>query len=201
MPDKQNSRGTFSLLAGWILANLIGWAAGLAIGELFSPLAARIPIPWQHDRDLVSVYATIILLGLSIGVAQWVVMRRYLTRPTRWITTTLIGYLLCVVIFVTFNSNRIELDRAKVWNNMLLLGLLGSAIGVSQWWVLRQHYSQAGLWVLASAAGFLFFMWGIVTPSHSQGEFIIRSTISGVLAAAVSGVTLVWLVRQPLDGN
>jgi hypothetical protein len=199
MSNKQNSRAAFSLLTGWILVNLIGWAAGLAISVLFYPVAARIPIPWQHDGDMVSSYATIIFLGFTVGIAQWTVMRRHLARPARWITATLIGYLLCLVIFVIASNSPVRLERTKVWNNALLLGLMGSAIGVSQWWVLRQHYSKAGLWVLASAVGFLFFMWGIITPSHSQGEFIIRSTISGVLAAAVSGVTLVWLVKKLSD--
>jgi hypothetical protein len=120
-------------------------------------------------------------------------MRRYLPRPARWIAATLIGYLLCLLIIV--GSNLARLAGPGVWDDMLLLALLGAAIGTSQWWILRRHYRQAGLWVLGTAAGFTWFTWTIIHPSHSLGELFIRGAILGALAAVVSGVVLVWLMQ------
>ena len=119
-----------------------------------------------------------------------------LPKPIRWVTGTLIGYLLCLIIIV--GGSLARLGGAGVWDDVLLLGLLGTAIGTSQWWILRQHYRKAGLWVLATAVGFLCFMWTIINPSHTLGESVIRGAIIGALAAGVPGATLVWLVRQPL---
>jgi len=44
-----------------------------------------------------------------------------------------------------------RLGGPGVWNDALFLGLLGTAVGTSQWWILRQHYRKAGLGVLATA--------------------------------------------------
>jgi uncharacterized membrane protein YjjP (DUF1212 family) len=193
MSDKQNSLGAWSLLVGWTFASAVGWAAGLAFGVLLALAAAR--FPWLNE-DRFFDYALLISLGFTIGIAQWVVMRRYLSKPIRWVVGTLIGYLLCLIVIV--GSNLARLGGEGVWDDVLLLGLLGTAIGACQWWVLRRHYHKAGLWVLATAVGFLCFLWTIINPSHSLGEFIIRNAIVGTLVALVPGVTLVYLVRQRL---
>jgi len=191
--DRQHSLGAWSLLAGWTFANSIGWAAGLAAGISLSLAAAK--LPWLNE-DRFFAYATLISLGLTTGAAQWVVMRRYLPRPVRWVAATLTGYLLCLIIGV--GGTIAGLGGTGMWDDVLLLVPFGTAIGTSQWWILRQHYRQAGLWVLATAVGFLCFMWLIIDPSHSPGELVMRGAIIGALAAAVPGVALVWLVRQPL---
>ena len=193
MSDKQYPRGAWSLLAGWTFASSLGWAAGLAAGMALTLVTAD--LPWL-DEDRFIVYAILISLGLTLGTAQWVVLRGYLPQPGRWITATLIGHLLCIIIVIGVNLAR--LGGVDVWANVLVLGLFGTAIGTSQWWILRQHYRQAGLWVLASAAGFLCFMWLIVDPAHSPGELVVRGTIIGALTAAVTGAVLAWAVRQPL---
>jgi hypothetical protein len=107
----------------------------------------------------------------------------------------LIGHLLCLMLVIGVNLAR--LGGVDVWANVLLLCLFGTAIGTSQWWLLRQHYRQAGLWVLASAVGFLCFMWLIVNPAHSLSELAVRGAVVGALAAVVTGAALVWLVRRP----
>ncbi len=193
MPDQPNSVGGWSLLAAWICASAIGWAAGLAGGTLLTMAAAD--LTWVNE-DRFFTLATLISLGLTIGAAQSMVLRRYLPQPVRWVAATLAGHLLCLIIIIGGNLTR--LGAVGAWDDVLLLGLLGAAIGVPQWWVLRQHYRMAGLWVLGIAVGFLWFVWMLIDPSHSPGELVVRGTLIGALAAAVTGVTLVRLVRQPL---
>lgn len=193
MSEKQNAWGAWSLLAGWTVASAIGWAAGLAAGVMLT-LGAEKYAGLNTDRFL--AYATLISVGLTTGAAQWMVMRRYLPQPIRWVTATLIGYLLCLIVIV--GGNLVRLPAAGAGDDVLLLVLLGAAIGIPQWWILRQHYRKAGLWVLATTVGFLCFTWTIIHPSHSLGEHVIRGTVIGALAAAAPGALLVWLVRQPL---
>jgi len=192
MSGKQESLGAWSLLAGWTLASSMGWFLGLGIGTLLTLAASR--LPWLSE-DRVFAYAVLISLGLTTGAAQWIVMRRYLPQPAHWVAGTLVGYLLCLVIVVGGNLG--ERWAAGIWDDVLLLGFLGAAIGTAQWWILRQHYRQAGLWLLATAAGFLCFVWTIRYPALSPGQFVLRGTLFGTLAAAVPGAALVWLVHQP----
>ncbi len=195
MSNKQDVWDAASLLAKWIFASLIGWAAGLVAGLGIALVATILP---GLDEDRFLVYALLISLGLTLGAAQWVVLRRYLLHlhPVRWIVATLIGHLLCLIVIVA--SNTAHLGGISIWSNVPLLSLLGTAIGTCQWWILRQHYRQARVWVLASAAGFLCFLWIVINPTYSPVEFIARGTLVGALAAALPGVVLVRLVRQPL---
>lgn len=196
MSNKRSFLSACSLLAGWTFTSAVGWAAGLAVGVLLTLVAAK--LPWLNE-DRFFDYATLISLGCTTGIAQWIVMRRYLSNPSRWVVGTLIGYLLCLIIFV--GSNLARLEREGVWDDVLLLGLVGVAIGACQWWVLRQQYHQAGLWIPATAVGFLCFLWIIINPSHSLGEHIIRGAIVGTFTTIAPGMTLVYLVRKRLGEN
>jgi hypothetical protein len=193
MSNKQNSFSSWPLLAWWTFASLIGWAAGLAVGVLLTLVAGRFA-GVNEDRFL--VYAILLSVGLTTGVAQWRVMMHFLPQPIQWVAATLIGYLLSLIVIV--GANQARLSVAGLWDDVLLLGLIGTAIGTAQWWRLRQHYRGAGVWMLATAVGFLSFMWLVANPAHSLGEFITLGTILGTLAAAAPGAALVWLVRQPL---
>jgi hypothetical protein len=188
--------GAFSLLPGWVFANLLGWITGLVAAQILAPLGARSPFPWHYDTDKAIAYASLVLLGITVGISQWLVYRSYLPNAKYWIPATMIGYLLSVIIFALANNDPARLIRTELLNNMILLGLMGFVIGVSQWWVLRQHFERSGLWVLASTFGFLFFIWLIVDPTHSQIELIIRAGLVWAFAAAVSGATLIWIIRQ-----
>lgn len=194
MISKRSSLGALSLLAGWTVASLIGWAAGLAGGMLLTLVAAKLP---GLNEDRFVVYAILFSVGLATGVAQWLVMAPYLPKPSRWIWVTLSGYLLAIIVLAGANSVRL-ISMAGLWDDALLIGLLGAAIGTPQWLLLRRHYQDAGIWVLASAIGLLTFVWLTGHPAQSQGEFVISGTLLGTLAAAVPGAALVWLVRRPL---
>lgn len=193
MSAERNPSNALSLLAGWIVANAAGWGVGLALGTLLTIAGDRIP---GLNEDRFFAYAILVALGLATGAAQWVVMRRYLPQPARWVPATLVGYALCALIVGSANSA--QLAGAGPWDDALMVGLIGAVIGLSQWWILRQNYRQAWLWVVATAAGFLGLFWLTQNPSHTWSALIIRSTVVGTLAAVVPGIALVWLVRRPL---
>ena len=197
MTDKQSVISTWPLLLMWIVANLVGWAAGLAAGQWLVQVVAAIP---GVNEDRIAIFAILLATGLTTGIAQWRVMVGHLPQPTRWIGATFSGYLLCLIVIVGGNEAQLSsrFSSAGLWDDAFLLALLGMAIGIPQWWVLRQHYRRAWVWMPAMVVGFLVFLWTIANPVHSLGEFVLLGTIEGTLASAVPGVTLTWLVRHPL---
>jgi hypothetical protein len=84
--------------------------------------------------------------------------------------------------------------------------LFGLIIALVQWPVLRREIPQAGLWILAGVIG-----WTLGFSITSAVELIIYDHfltepwlvsflvqgISGLIAGAVNGLALVWIVRQP----
>jgi hypothetical protein len=167
------------------------------MAEILAPLGARSPFPWHYDTDMAFAYVSLFLLGITLGLSQWIVLRSSLPNALPWIPATMIGYILCAIIFAFANSDPTRLLKSQIVNNAILFGLMGFTIGVSQWWVLRQYYERSSLWVLASIFGFLFFLWLVVDPARLQSEFLLRGGMVGACTAALTGATLIWMIRQP----
>jgi hypothetical protein len=83
----------------------------------------------------------------------------------------------------------------------LVFVVVGAAVGIAQWWVLRQHLQRAGGWVLASTMGFAPF--GVVPSLYERvygavGFALSAALVLGIVAGygGITGVALVWLLRQ-----
>ena len=89
------------------------------------------------------------------------------------------------------------------------VGMVGAAVGIAQWFVLRGQVFRAGWWVLASAAGFA--VGGAVIRAASEFESSLRGfsylphpvyvagfVLGLALYGAITGVVMVWLLRQPV---
>lgn len=193
MPHSQNTISASSLLARWVLGSALGFGVGMAGGAgltLAAEKAARV------NPDRLLVYAMLLCLSLAGGFTQSRTAARFLPRPGRWIPATVIGYALALVAFLL--PGLLNLSGPEQVQAALPLALMGTAIGVSQWWVLRQHFHGAVVWILASAAGFLSFLWLVAHPAHSLTEMVIVGAVLGGLAAVAPGAALVWFVRRPL---
>ena len=189
----QGTVSASSVLARWILVSVLGFGTGIAGGVGFT-LAAEKLAGVNPDRFM--AYATLFCLGLTVGFIQWRVVAQFLPRSVRWVPATFIGYLLALVPFAIPRFP--NLPGPELLDVALLLALMGTAIGLAQWWVLRQHYRGAAVWVLASAVGFLSFLWLDVNPTHSLTEFVLVGAALGGLAAVAQGAALAWFVRRPL---
>jgi len=79
---------------------------------------------------------------------------------------------------------------------------LGAAVGVAQWLVLRQHFAQAGWWILASIASWTV---GAVAGLNIVGDCaeFVRCFIGwasfGAIIGAVTGLMLLWLMSHPVS--
>ena len=185
-------RNEFGLWLGWTLATaggmLIGFLPALLLVNVLSLGLAQIIVP--------------VLAGTLIGLAQWLALRNFLTTHSDWILATgtswAVGYVLGLFL--------IQHMPATFLGGILGYLLFGAIVALVQWPLLRREIPHLLVWMLASAIGWaagfwtgqaalsLFFNGGLIPPV--VGTAIITVT-SGLIAGAITGVALVWIVRKP----
>jgi hypothetical protein len=159
---------------GWVLGLAGGFAVGFAYGGTVGGIASQ------------GVFGAV--LGASIGMLQWVVLRRQISRAGWWVLATTLGM-----------GGGFALIRAMTPRVSLLLGggplygtanggLFGILVGTLQGLVLRRQVARAGWWVLTSAV------------AMSVG-FALDQVVGQLVGIATTGTALVWLLREPAQGT
>ncbi len=170
------------VILGWIVANLLGVAA---IGAL-----SLIPYLTSIPGMLVSS----LIIGLPIGFAQWIALRRVAPISILWVLTISAGLLLGLVvspilagIFWGF------LDDESVLSLTAVCTTIGLLVGMAQWLFLRGHFTKSLVWPLSSAVG-LGLGTGLVLVSNLIHQSGIISIILVVLVYAIAtGLVMSWL--------
>ena len=185
-------RNEIGLWLGWTLAT----AGGMLVGFLLA-------IPLVNVLDLVLAQIAVpVFAGAAIGFAQWIVLRRFLMVGSRWVlgdgTTWVAGYILGLLLVQSLPSSIF----------IATIGYLffGAIVALVQWPVLRREIPNVLVWVLASAIGWAVGFWAsqAVLPLIFNGGLIepavsttVISVTSGLVAGAITGIALVWIVRKP----
>jgi hypothetical protein len=188
-------RNELGLWLGWTLATaggmLVGFLLTLPLVNLLNLGVAQITVP--------------VLAGTVIGFAQWMVLRRYLTATSRWELADgiswAVGYILGLFL--------IQILPGTIFAAFIGYFLFGAIVALVQWPVLRREIPQILTWIVASAlawaAGYwisqvvlsLFFTGDLIEPA--VGTAVIAIT-SGLVAGAITGLALIWIVRRPEVG-
>jgi len=170
------------VILGWIVANLLGVAA---IGAL-----SRIPFLTSIRGMPVSS----LIIGLPIGFAQWIALRRVAPISILWVLTIPAGLRLGLVvspilagIFWGF------LDDESVLSLTAAYTTIGLLVGLAQWLFLRGHFTKSLVWLLSSAVG-LGLGTGLVLATNLIYQSGIVSIILVVLVYAIAtGLVMSWL--------
>lgn len=186
------NRNEFGLWLAWTLATVIGMLAGFLLSI---PLVNLLDLQWA--RVIVPLLA-----GFLIGLCQWAALRNYLVNATDWIlaggTSWAVGYALGLFLINTLADTALGGFVGYV--------LFGIIVAVVQWTVLRLEIPNVWIWILANVVGWtlgfylsqasldLFFNDPAIAPAASTS---VISAISGLVAGAITGLALVWIVRQP----
>ena len=184
-------RNELGLWLGWTLATaggmLLGFLPTILLIDVLDLGLARIAVP--------------VLAGTVIGFAQWLVLRRYVTRTTRWDWTDGItwaaGYVLALFLIQSLPSTVFA-----VFIGYFLFGLI---VALVQWPVLRREIPQIFTWLLASALAWAIGYWisqavlslftdPLLAPALGTAVIAIAS---GLVAGAITGIALIWIVRKP----
>jgi hypothetical protein len=184
-------RNELGLWLGWTLAT----AGGMLLGFLPTILLVNV-----LDLGLAQL-AVPVLAGTVIGFAQWLVLRRYITASTQWDWTDGIswaaGYILGLLL--------IQLLPSTVFAAFIGYFLFGTIVALVQWPVLRREIPQVFTWLIASAIAWAIGYWAsqavlslftdpLIEPV--VGTAVIAIT-SGLVAGAITGLALIWIVRKP----
>lgn len=192
LDEAKVERNEFGLWLGWTLAT----AGGMLVGFLLA-------IPLVNVLDLGFARLIVpILAGILIGYAQWIVLRQYITRSSDWFladgTAWAVGYALGLLLIQNLSSTFL--------GGIVAYLLFGVIVALVQWPVLRREIPSTFTWIVVSALGWaaglwasqlalnLFFHDPVIEPAVST---IVIAVTSGLVAGAITGVALVWIVRQP----
>ena len=184
-------RNELGLWLGWTLATaggmLLGFLPTILLVDVLSLGLAQIAVP--------------VLAGTAIGFAQWLVLRRYVTASTRWDWTDGIswaaGYILGLLL--------IQLLPSAVFAAFIGYFVFGVIVALVQWPVLRREIPQVLTWLVASALAWAVGYWVsravLSLFTNPMIEPVVGTTViavtSGLVAGAITGVALIWIVRKP----
>jgi len=184
-------RNELGLWLGWTLAT----AGGMLLGFLPTILLVNV-LSLGLAQIVVPVFA-----GTLIGLTQWIVLRRFLTATSDWIlaggTSWAVGYMLGL-----FLIQNIPMVFAGIAGYLLF----GAIVALVQWPLLRREIPHLLVWIIASSIGWAVGFWAsqAVLPLFFTGKLIapaVSTTViavtSGLVAGAITGIALIWIVREP----
>ena len=184
-------RKELGLWLGWTLAT----AGGMLLGFLPTILLVNV-----LNLGLAQI-AVPVLAGTVIGFAQWLVLRRYVTASTQWDWTDGIswaaGYVLGLLL--------IQLLPSSIFVVFIGYFLFGVIVALVQWPVLRREIPQVFTWIVASAVAWAVGYWvsqavlSLFTDPiiHPVVGTTVIAVTSGLVAGAITGLALIWIVRKP----
>src|SRR3990172_2004213 len=169
------------VILGWIVANLLGVAA---IGALsLIPFLTSIP----------GILVSSLIIGLPIGFAQWIALRRVAPISILWVLTISAGLLLGLVVSPILGGIWRSLDDESVLSLTAAYTTIGLLVGMAQWLFLRGHFTKSLVWLLSSAVG-LGLGTGLVLVSnliHQSG--IVPIILVALVYAIATGLVISWL--------
>lgn len=171
------------VILGWIVANLLGVAAIGALSLVF-PFLKSIP----------GMLVSSLIIGLPIGFAQWIALRRVAPISILWVLTIPAGLHLALV-FGPILSGMLWgfLDDESVLSLTAAYTTVGLVVGLVQWLFLRGQFTKSLVWPLSSAVG-LGLGSGLVLASNLIYQSGIISIILVALVYAIAtGLVISWL--------
>lgn len=178
----------------WILASIGGVIVFLIIANSLSLILMRIvPHSGGETYQQSIVFRTIEsgVLGLFVGLAQWLVLWRVKPAMHFWVLATILGYVLSpeLVQLIQFNT--------PVLGDMIALLKSWMVLAVVQWFALRGRVHQAGWWIGIGFVGWSYMVFILAIQYWSGLNTQPFHTLTTLLVPTlINGVGMLWLLQQ-----
>lgn len=188
----------------WMALTVLGLVAGLALA-----LPLGVPI-FAVVGAMAGTPIVLSIVGLSLGAAQWPIIRRHLSSSWWWVVVSALGMAVGLTAGVTLVE---QVGRALLGGpvNFRMLGVAaravsfgtigvmgGGSLGLAQWFVLRRHARSCKRWIRVNAwslaAGLAcgsLLADALVVRSGSLPSTVILLVIGSVVAGACTAKALV----------
>ena len=175
----------------WFLACLAGFVVGIPLFIGLGLLLGDQPGP-----AVVQDAVTGVIHGAEFGIAQWLLLRRQVHKVGWWVVASIVGFAigfpLTKTLFGELSSGLVVAGGAGA--------VVGAIAGALQWLVLRGRVGRAGWWVLASALAWMVSAVLGEVGALAADEDFVADLLRVILGAALTGVGMVWLLRQTASG-
>jgi len=169
------------VILGWIVANLLGVAA---IGALsLIPFLTSIP----------GILVSSLIIGLPIGFAQWIALRRVAQISILWVLTISAGLLLGLVVSPILGGIWGFLDDESVLSLTAAYTTIGLLVGMAQWLFLRGHFAKSLVWLLSSAVGLGLGTALVLVTNLIHQSGIVSIILVAFVYALATGLVISWL--------
>ena len=118
--------------------------------------------------------------GVFVGLAQWMVIKRWLPRALWWLPATVAGFW------------AIALAIGSGYTDILSGIVCGLVLGLCQWAAMRQQAPRAGWWVL-----WTMLSLAVLFQSFSLGYLRVLGWFA--IAPLLDGLLLWWILGRQVD--
>jgi hypothetical protein len=133
------------------------------------------------------------LIGITLGIGQWLVLRRRIPQAYLWVLASVLGG-------AALSASGFAAGGAV--GGPLGGSAIGASLGIAQWLVLRRRVSRAYRYLVASIVGFaLALSVGEAVGFALSGAagWLVGGTLFGITAGTITGAAIVWLLRRPIS--
>jgi hypothetical protein len=187
----ERTRAEWGFWFQWVLASILGFAVGAAVGNAVTD--------WFFTA----------LFGAMGGFMQWLVLRRQIAGASWWMLASTLGFAIAPIAAlagVMAMSQVMSLDGNPMAAPILLGVLFGILSAIMPWLVLRRQVARAGWWIPAHVLGSLVGGALGIVAFHAMAllrlyQFLwaAAGAMFGAGLGAITGITLVWLLRQSIS--
>jgi len=204
MESTERRNDGWLLIAGWIVLSILSlllaqWATWAILKGIQDVIGDTIQVAGQTriTEDFLATYVIIPLAGFFSGLLQFLLLRLFIPKAGWWILATALGWM---VPFAILGILSIFSPADWAVNTMItvpfLFSIIGGALGLAQWLVLKAQVSLAGWWILIS--GLAWGLTGLIIGSTISDAYDIWVLL--LLPALVTGLGL-WLLLNRLPGR